>query len=258
MANLTATRAGPAESADLAAVRNLQQRLMSNGHERAKGHSCTICYRNIELPVHEHSQMGICCMKRLCKGCILAARQRGMLDSCPFCRTLEPAEDAPKLAMIQKRADKGDADAICYLGIKYYYGSLGLEKNVSRAIELWTEAAELGSSDAHFHLGMLYYTGDGVEEDEPRGIHHWQEAAMKGDVGSRYSLGIVEANKGNHELAVQHWMMSSKMGAEASLNGIREMFKEGHATKAQYAEALRGYRDAVEEHQREEVKRLGV
>ena len=55
-------------------------------------------------------------------------------------------------------------------------------------------------------------------------------------------------------------MISAKMGYEESLNGIKLMFKEGLATKAQYAEALVGYRDAVEEMkspQREEAKRVG-
>ena len=51
------------------------------------------------------------------------------------------------------------------------------------------------------------------------------------------------------------------MGFEESLNAIKEMFKEGHATKAQYAEVLRGYQGAVEETEsphREEAKRLGL
>ena len=51
---------------------------------------------------------------------------------------------------------------------------------------------------------------------------------------------IVEFNEGNYELAVQHWMISAKMGFEESLNDIKGMFMEGHATKAQYAEALLG------------------
>ena len=112
---------------------------------------------------------------------------------------------------------------------------------------MWTEAAELGSIDAHFKLGISYYPGDGVEEDKSRGIHHWQQAAMKGHVLSRYNLGAVEATNGNYEIAAQHWMISAKMGYELSLNAMKDMFKDGHATKAQYAEALIGYRDAVEE-----------
>ena len=70
---------------------------------------------------------------------------------------------------------------------------------------------------------------------------------MKGNAHSRHALGVVEYLKENDELAVQHWMISAKMGYEGSLNEIRDMFMEGHAAKAQYAEALRGYQDAVEE-----------
>ena len=243
------------------AARNLHQRLMSSGHARTEGDACTICYLYIGLPMHKHSKLNTCCMKLVCDGCILAAHQRGINDRCPFCRTPVPADDASQLAMVQKRVDKGDAAAIKFLGQKYFHGLLRLAKDVPRAIELWTEAAELGSLDAHFALGHVYYYGDGVEEDKPRGIHYWQPAAMQGNVLSRHNLGVVEALNGNYELAVQHWMISAEMGYEMSLNLIQKMFKEGHATKAQYAEALLGYRDAVEEMkspQREEAKRLGV
>ena len=107
----------------------------------------------------------------------------------------------------------------------------------------------------------MYYNGDGVEVDKPRGIPHWQQAAIEGHVLSRYNLGLVEYEHGNYDLAVRHWMISAKMGNEGALNNIKDMFKKGQATKAQYAEALLGYRDAVEEMkspQREEAKRLGV
>ncbi|EJK64985.1 hypothetical protein THAOC_14222, partial [Thalassiosira oceanica] len=129
-------------------------------------------------------------------------------------------------------------------------------------------AAELGSLVAHYKLGIMYYTGhcvEGVEEDKPRGIRHWKQAATKGHVESRHGLGAVEHDNGNYQLAVQHWVISAKMGHERSLNGIKDMFKEGHATKPRYAEALLGYRDAVEERKspqreeaKEDAKRLGI
>ncbi|EJK75694.1 hypothetical protein THAOC_02574 [Thalassiosira oceanica] len=254
------------ESADQAA-RSLHHRLMASGHERPEGHTCPICFDLIELPMGQHSKINVCCMKSVCDGCILAAHRRGMNDRCPFCRTPLPRDDASLLAMIQKRVNKGDAavrkgdaEAFSFLGGKYFQGRLGLTKDVSRAIELWTEAAELGSIDAHYSLGDSYYYGEGVEKDKSRGIHHWQQAALEGDVESRHMLGAVEYNNGNYQLAVQHWMISAKMGFEKPLNAIKDMFKEGHATKAQYAEALLGYRDAAEEMrspQREEAKRLG-
>ncbi|EJK76621.1 hypothetical protein THAOC_01607 [Thalassiosira oceanica] len=247
------------EPAGLGVAQNLQRQLMTSGHERPEDDRCPICFDLIELPMPKHSKINVCCMKRVCNGCDLAATRRGMYDSCPFCRTPLPADDASKLAMVQKRVSKGDADAIAHLSCKYYFGQLGLTKDVPRAIELYTEAAELGSLEAHYRLGVAYYTGDGVEEDKPRSLHHFQQAAMKGHVASRNNLGAAEYRDGNYELATQHWMISAKVGYELSLNAIKEMFKEGHATKAQYAEALLGYRDAVEETkspQREEVRRL--
>ncbi|EJK71587.1 hypothetical protein THAOC_06952 [Thalassiosira oceanica] len=147
-----------------------------------------------------------------------------------------------------------------YLGDKHLHGNLGLTRNVPRAIELWTEAAQLGSLDARYQLGVAhYYDVKDVDENKPRGIRHWQQAAMEGHAESRHMLGYAEFKDGNCELAVRHWMISAKMGCETSLNGIKDIFMGGRATKAQYAEALRGYGDFVEETkspQREEAKRL--
>ena len=83
---------------------------------------------------------------------------------------------------------------------------------------------------------------------------------MKGHADSRHNLGFIELQEGNYEVALQHWMICAKMGNAQSLDNIKQMFKDDLATKAQYAEALRGYGDAVEEMkspQREEAKRLG-
>ena len=258
---VAAAQAGSAESPSVDPVtRDLQQRLMTSGLERHEGDACEICFLLIELPMNDNSKMNVCCTKTICNGCILAAERRGLYGRCPFCRRTHPADDESSLAMIQKRVDKSDAEAINFLSGINYHGDLGLAKDVPRAIELLTRAAELGLLDAHFKLGQIYFSGDGVEEDKPSGIHHWQQAAMKGHVFSRRNLGIVEGNNGNYALAVQHWVISAKMGDQGSLNGIKKMFKGGDATKAQYAEALLGYRDAVEEMkspQREDAKRLG-
>ncbi|EJK57262.1 hypothetical protein THAOC_22717, partial [Thalassiosira oceanica] len=237
-----------------AEVARYSERLLNEGHERWEGDRCPICFLFVGLPMGKYAKVNQCCMKMVCKGCRLAARQRGLNNRCPFCRTPRPTDDASTLAMIQKRVRKGDAAAINHLGQSYHRGALGLTKDVPRAIELWTESTELGSVDAHSMLGVAYYNGDCVEEDKPRGIRHWQEAAMKGHVISRHLLGVAEFNEGNHGLAVQHWLISAKMGYEKSLNAIRKRFMDGRATKAQYAEALRGYGDAAEEmksHQRE-------
>ncbi|EJK44182.1 hypothetical protein THAOC_37299, partial [Thalassiosira oceanica] len=168
------------ESAELAAARSIHRRLMASGHERPEGERCPICFLLIEFAVNEHSKINVCCMKRVCNGCDMEATERGIYDSCPFCRTNVPTDDASMLAMIQKRADKKDAEAIYQLGNAYRQGVVGMVKDVPWAIELWTEAAELGSVDAHNQLGQTYYFGNGVEEVKSKGVHHWQQAAMRG------------------------------------------------------------------------------
>ena len=50
------------------------------------------------------------------------------------------------------------------------------------------------------------------------------------------------------------------MGDKFSVEKIKKMFMIGIVTKEQYAQALKGYQDALEEmksHDRDEAKRLG-
>ena len=157
--------------------------------------------------------------------------------------------------------DARDPEAIRYLGGIYYQGKYGLEKDESRAIELWSEAAELGSTKALSKLGMAYYNGmGGMAQDEAKGISYVESAAMQGDASSRHLLGIIEMENDQIDRAVRHFLISAKMGLKESLDEIKDMFAKGHTTKDQYVECLKGYQDAVEEMkspQREEAATLG-
>ncbi|EJK49043.1 hypothetical protein THAOC_32119, partial [Thalassiosira oceanica] len=217
------------------------------GLERPEGDFCPICtLMPIPFPMSEHSLTMACCMKSVCHGCAMTAQKRGMLD-CAFCRTPFPDNDADTLAMVQARVQKKDPDAILFLGRKYFFGDLGLQKDMRRAVELWTEAAELGSIDALFSLGNAYDEGDGVQQDKPKAAQFWTKAAMQGHALGRYNLGNHEGKKGNYDRALKHYLISAKMGHKRSLETIKEFFMAGLATKEQYAEALKGYQIAVEE-----------
>ena len=234
------------------------ERLYSQGLERMEGDFCPICTLPIQLRMEAHSVFNPCCMKKICKGCDLTAKKRG-IDDCPFCRTRLPDNDADALAMSHARMAKKDPQAFSFLAGQYYYGNLGLQKDMQRAVELWTEAAELGSNDALFGLGNAYFNGDGVQQDIAKADELYRKAAMQGHVVSRNNLGCDEMEKGNYDRAVRHWLISAKMGYKDSLEAIKRMLIGGEATKEQYAEALRGYQDAVEEtksHDRDEAKSL--
>ena len=235
-----------------------EEQLYSQGLERHEGDFCPICTLAIPIPMEEHSVFNACCMKMICDGCNFAAQKRGMFD-CAFCRTTMVGNDADKLARIQARVAKKDPDAICFLGKKYCHGNFGLQKDMQRAVQLWTEAAKLGSIEALYHLGVEHERGGGVQQDMAEAAEFYTKAALKGDVLSRHNLGFIEAEKGNYERAVKHLLISAKMGYEDSLESIKKIFMAGLATKGQYAEALKGYQYAVEEmksHDRDEAKRL--
>ena len=232
--------------------------LMKKGRTRSEDDDCPIC--SLPLPlVRRQSMFQPCCVKKVCNGCLLAARKRGMWD-CPFCRTPTPKE-SQALAMIQKRVDAGDPVAIYTLGNQYEQGLYGLEKDVTRAVELYERAAELGVKEAHYNLGCMYREGTDVEKDTAKAIRHYEAAAMCGHVLARLNLGCMEGMAENHDLALQHSMISATLGHEGSLNGVKLLFMNGHATKGDYAAALRGYQNAIKEMSstdRDEAKSLGL
>ena len=172
-----------------------------------------------------------------------------------------PDNHDDELAMIRTRVAKKDPVAINNLGNKYCHGGLGLQKDRQRAVQLWIEAAELGSIEALYDLGVSHEYGVGVQQDKAKAIHFYERAAMQGHVESRHNLACEEDEKGNHDRAVRHLLISAKMGYDRSVEAIKNMFMSGVVSKEQYAEALRGYQDAVEEmksHDRDEAKRLGI
>ncbi|EJK44965.1 hypothetical protein THAOC_36455 [Thalassiosira oceanica] len=232
------------------------EQLYGQGHERPEEDFCPICTLPIPLPMDEHSGFNACCMKRICKGCHFAAEKRGIRD-CPFCRTPLPDSDADLLAMAQARVAKKDPTAIFSLGQNYSSGDLGLQKDMKKSIELLTEAAELGSLEALYSLGLAYMNGDLVQRNEVKAAEFWTKAAMQGHVLSRNNLGCYEGQKGNYDRALKHLLISARMGHQGSLGAIKMMFTNGYVTKEQYAEVLKGYHDAVEEmksHDRDEAK----
>ncbi|EJK58700.1 hypothetical protein THAOC_21153 [Thalassiosira oceanica] len=232
--------------------------LMMKGRARSEEDECPIC--NLPLPMDENElSLKVCCMKRVCNGCILAARKRGMRD-CPFCRTAVPDEASKALAMVQKRVDAGDPVAIYALGDACHWGVHGVARNVTRAVELYERAAELGFKRAHYSLGCLYEEGIDVQKDTVKAIRHFEAAAMCGHVSARFNLGCGERNAKNLSAALQHWIIAAKLGDQHSLSEVKEMFKYGLATKGDYAESLCGYRSAIEEMSspdRDEANALG-
>ena len=127
--------------------------------------------------------------------------------------------------------------------------------------ELYEHAAELGVKEAQGSLGFMHANGKDVEKDTAKALRHYEAAAMSGHVVARYNLGCEEGKARNYDLALQHFLISATLGHENSLSNVKVLFMKGLATKADYAAALRGYQNAVEEMSspdRDEARALGV
>ena len=171
-----------------------------------------------------------------------------------------------------KRMEMNDAEAFLSLAADYRCGNMGFPKNINKALELYNQAAELGSICAHHDLSNLYHEGEGVVKDMEKALHHARLAAMKGHEVARHNLGAAEQEKGkkgrsmdqgiyHFKRAMKHYMIAARAGYDNSLKVVGNGYKNGLITKEEYAHTLRAYQvsvDGMKSQQRTEAAAQGL
>ena len=140
--------------------------------------------------------------------------------------------------------------AITEMGSKYYH-----EGDYKTALKYLTKAAGLGNASAHYVLAGMYYKGERVVEDKDKEIYHSEEAAIGGHPNARHNLGCEEVDNGRYERARKHCIIAANLGSNDSLQELRKLYADGHASKEDYAAALRAYQAAVDATKSEERER---
>jgi TPR repeat protein len=140
-----------------------------------------------------------------------------------------------------KRVKKNDRVAIREEGKRHRN-----EGDYKTALRYLTKAAGLGDVAAHSELGNMYYLGRGVEKDDKKKVYHWEKAAIGGHPTARHLLGVEEWNSGRFERAKKHFIIAANLGYKDSLELLRQLYANGHASKEQYADSLRAYQAAVD------------
>jgi TPR repeat protein len=185
-----------------------------------------------------------CCGKSICGGCIHSFRMSGNDEKCPFCKAdLRGKTDLNRVEELMKRVEANDAGSMMVLGSHYYHGKLGLLQDREKAIELWTQAADLGSSQAHYQLGCTYDEGG----DSKKGKFHFEAAAMAGHEIARHNLGYMEAQSGNMGQAVKHWMIAASAGHYGAMKNLLIAFNQGVSSRAQIDSTLEAYNNSCAE-----------
>jgi tetratricopeptide (TPR) repeat protein len=206
---------------------------------------CPICCLPLSLNMTKSGFMG-CCSKMICLGCAYANQKRefeaGLEKRCAFCREPLPKSKEEWHKRIMNRIKKNCPAAMYQMGQKRK-----LEGDYKTALKYFTNAAELEYAAAHYSLSMLYHNGQGVEKDDEKRMYHWEEAAIGGHPTARHNLGIYDGNNSKFERARKHFIIAANLGYNKSLNALKELYTEGHASKEDYADALRAYQAAVDE-----------
>src|SRR5689334_7955004 len=74
---------------------------------------------------------------------------------------------------------KGNATAQYNLGFYYEYGK-GVAKDLEKAVEFYTLAANQANAAAQYRLGICYQNGKGVVQDLKKAVEFYTLAANKG------------------------------------------------------------------------------
>jgi hypothetical protein len=205
---------------------------------------CPICC--LPLPIDSSkSTLASCCSKTICRGCNYTNQKReveaGLEKRCPFCRDPAPKTDEEIDKNVMERVKKNDPVAMRVIGRARYE-----EGDYESALEYYKKAAELGNVVAHFRLSEMYLLGEDVEKDTKKAVYHSEEAAIGGHAFARHNLGCVEAKNGRFERAVKHFIIAANLGNDGSLKCVKDLYAKGHASKEDYAGALRAYQAAVD------------
>ena len=61
-----------------------------------------------------------------------------------------------------------------------YIAGEGVEKNLSKAFELFEKSANQGNANAQYNLGLMYEKGEGVKQDLQKAFYWYEKSANQG------------------------------------------------------------------------------
>jgi TPR repeat protein len=225
----------------LAELRDVELFTMPEGSHLGE---CPICCLPLSIDRSKKTILTNCCSQFICYGCNHANQKRelggGLVRRCVFCREPLPESKEENEKRVMKRVKKNCPAAMYRMGIKR-----GSEGDYGSALEYLTKAAALGNAEAHYQLSGMYRKGEGVEKDMEKVVYHLEQAAIGGHPKARHNCGCHEAMNGRLERAKKHWIIAANLGDHTSLEGLKMLYAEGHASKEDYAGALRAYQAAV-------------
>ena len=225
---------------------------------------CPICL--IPLPIGEREIIFMtCCGKRICMGCVnkhvMTEIKNGVpIDDykCAFCRQSVNTSDKEDIKALKKLMKMNNPDAFMQMAARHKEGKGVLQSN-TRALELYTRAAELDHAPAFAAIGECYNEGIAGGEDRLKAAEFWEISAKKGCVYSHKELSLVRARNGDIQTSIEHLKVAASAGGQDAMNGLMKAYKEEALSKEDLSQTLRAFqasRDETKSKDRDEARAM--
>lgn len=166
-------------------------------------------------------------------------------------------EKSKPIAYIERAAELGSVEAMCWLSEKLSQGSLihHIKKNPGRAFEYAQQAAASGSPDGLYQLGWCYEHGVGVRKQKEKAIQCYQNALKMGGNYSVATLRMILIGVFGHYDPLSEAAVSTEKDSDIQIErlvyqGVIKGTIRPEQIKSVYAELA-----AVSATQREELRR---
>jgi uncharacterized protein len=132
--------------------------------------------------------------------------------------------DRTDLERTQTAAAAGDANAMFGLAERYWRGN-GINRNVSKSVDLYRKAAALGNDEAMLQLGFMQESGNDLPMNQPEAAAWYRKAVDSGNAKAMFHLGVMHwSGRGVTQDLVEafKWLelaSTQASGASAAENG---------------------------------------
>ncbi|AWB66155.1 sel1 repeat family protein [Saccharobesus litoralis] len=137
-------------------------------------------------------------------------------------------------AEFEALVEKNYAPAMYHLAELYAKG-LGVAKDPSKALALYTQAADLQLPEAIFKLGVMYKEGIGVERDLAKAVFWFKRAALKDMVAAQFNLGVMYSNgqgvTRDYKQAFDWYVKAASNNSSSAQFNLALMYYEGKGVR---------------------------
>lgn len=154
------------------------------------------------------------------------------------------------LKYIRRSANTDYAPAEGSLGWMYEHGK-GVDRNLRKARQWYTKAAEHGNAYGQSVLGWMYAKGVGVARNSARAVEWFRKSSEQGLADAQNNLGVMYRNGDgvgqDPEQAVEWFRLAANQGLAVAQNNLGDMYRHGEGVERDAEQAFSWYLKAAEQ-----------